>query len=149
MKDQRLKRVSAILTHGFGRAWDWTQRQAESARLLQGWVIWSVLVTVAVSSLLALSSTHLTNIQNAISGSTRAPVGQAVSNVARSDSDALAPMALTQYVNPFVGSDWAGRSFGYGGSSGQTFPGATLPFGMAQFSPDSGPTPSWALDPSG
>lgn len=44
---------------------------------------------------------------------------------------------LTQYVNPFIGTgdsplpDYLG-----GNSSANTFPGATLPFGMIQWSPD-------------
>src|SRR4051812_7383132 len=44
---------------------------------------------------------------------------------------------LTRYVNPFIGTansplpDYLG-----GNSSGNTFPGATLPFGMIQWSPD-------------
>src|SRR2546421_7223844 len=33
---------------------------------------------------------------------------------------------LTEYVNPFIGT----------GGHGHTFPGATLPFGMVQLSPD-------------
>lgn len=35
---------------------------------------------------------------------------------------------LTQYVNPFIGTD----------AHGHTFPGATTPFGMVQLSPDTG-----------
>ena len=35
---------------------------------------------------------------------------------------------LFSYVNPFVGT----------GGHGHTFPGATLPFGMVQLSPDTG-----------
>jgi predicted alpha-1,2-mannosidase len=56
-------------------------------------------------------------------------------------ANAPAPVAaspdLAQYVNPFVGTgnsplpDYLG-----GNKSGNTFPGATLPFGMVQFSPD-------------
>src|SRR3712207_8507745 len=44
---------------------------------------------------------------------------------------------LAAFVNPFVGTgnsplpDYLG-----GNASGNTFPGATLPFGMVQFSPD-------------
>ena len=89
----------------------------------------------------AISSTYLTNIQNAISGSAQLSSAHGVSGGAIAGGDPLAPMALTQYVNPFVGSDWAGRSFGYGGSGGQTYPGATLPFGMAQLvrTPDQHP----------
>src|ERR687885_861857 len=49
-------------------------------------------------------------------------------------SSALNPV---QYVNPFIGTansplpDYLG-----GNGSGNTFPGATLPFGMIQWSPD-------------
>lgn len=37
-------------------------------------------------------------------------------------------MALTDYVDPFIGTD----------GKGKTYPGATLPFGMVQLSPDNG-----------
>ena len=40
--------------------------------------------------------------------------------------------ALTQYVDPFIGT----------GFHGHTFPGATLPFGMVQLSPDTR-LPGW------
>jgi predicted alpha-1,2-mannosidase len=59
----------------------------------------------------------------------------------RRDAAPQAPAAgadLAAYVNPFVGTgnsplpDYLG-----GNSSGNTFPGATVPFGMVQFSPDS------------
>jgi predicted alpha-1,2-mannosidase len=43
---------------------------------------------------------------------------------------------LTQYVNPFIGTSPGGSSFGFGGDSGNTFPGATYPMGMLQWSPD-------------
>jgi predicted alpha-1,2-mannosidase len=63
-------------------------------------------------------------------------------NAAIPPARASAPAApreadLAQYVNPFVGTgnsplpDYLG-----GNASGNTFPGATLPFGMVQFSPD-------------
>src|SRR5437764_12857477 len=39
---------------------------------------------------------------------------------------------LTQYVNPFIGTDGAG----------ETFPGPDTPFGMVQWSPD---TSGWSL----
>jgi predicted alpha-1,2-mannosidase len=39
---------------------------------------------------------------------------------------------LTQFVNPFIGTD----------GPGNTYPGATVPFGMVQLSPDIG-TPGW------
>jgi predicted alpha-1,2-mannosidase len=44
---------------------------------------------------------------------------------------------LTQYVNPFVGTDDSNSPNPVGGGAGgSTFPGATVPFGMTQFSPD-------------
>ena len=43
---------------------------------------------------------------------------------------------LTRYVDPFIGTGVGGQSWGINASAGDTFPGATLPFGMAQFSPD-------------
>ena len=55
----------------------------------------------------------------------------------RASASAPAAVDLAQYVNPFVGTgnsplpDYLG-----GNKSGNTFPGATLPFGMVQFSPD-------------
>lgn len=44
---------------------------------------------------------------------------------------------LTQYVNPFIGTDDSPLPDYLGGNaSANTFPGATLPFGMIQWSPD-------------
>src|SRR5690348_4065404 len=52
---------------------------------------------------------------------------------------------LTQYVNPFIGTDDSNSPNPVGGGAGgSTYPGATVPFGMVQFSPD---TPS--ASPSG
>ena len=55
----------------------------------------------------------------------------------RRQTPAARPFDAARYVNPFVGTansplpDYLG-----GNASGNTFPGATLPFGMVQFSPD-------------
>ncbi len=49
---------------------------------------------------------------------------------------ATSGLNLTQYVNPFIGTSPGGSSFGFGGDSGDTFPGATYPMGMVQWSPD-------------
>ena len=35
---------------------------------------------------------------------------------------------FTKYVNPLIGTDWVGN----------TYPGATVPFGMVRLSPDNG-----------
>src|SRR6266536_3788789 len=51
----------------------------------------------------------------------------------------------TQYVNPFIGTDDSNAPNPVpGGAGGSTYPGAVVPFGMVQFSPD---TPSG--EPSG
>ncbi|MFL6211279.1 MAG: GH92 family glycosyl hydrolase [Pyrinomonadaceae bacterium] len=48
-----------------------------------------------------------------------------------------AEVDLAQYVNPFVGTGHSPLPDLLGGNaSGNTFPGATLPFGMVQWSPD-------------
>ena len=55
---------------------------------------------------------------------------------------AAAELDLTGYVNPFVGTDDSNSPNPVGGGAGgSTFPGATVPFGMVQFSPDT-PTAS-------
>jgi hypothetical protein len=44
---------------------------------------------------------------------------------------------LTPYVNPFIGTNPAPTAhYGFSFDSGDTFPGATTPEGMVQFSPD-------------
>lgn len=46
---------------------------------------------------------------------------------------------FTRYVNPFIGTGAV-----HGGLSGNNYPGATLPFGMVQLSPDTREAPDWA-----
>src|SRR3954452_18897506 len=46
---------------------------------------------------------------------------------------------FTPLVDPFVGTASGARDFGTGGGAGNTFPGAVVPFGMVQFSPDTSP----------
>ncbi|WP_222426641.1 GH92 family glycosyl hydrolase [Amycolatopsis rhizosphaerae] len=43
---------------------------------------------------------------------------------------------LARWVNPFVGTRPGGADQGTGGGAGNTFPGAVVPFGMVQWSPD-------------
>lgn len=60
----------------------------------------------------------------------------------RPASSAAVPVAdhdPTSYVDPFIGTDDGQPNFGVGGASGNTFPGATTPFGMVQWSPDTSP----------
>jgi predicted alpha-1,2-mannosidase len=56
-------------------------------------------------------------------------------------AEAAADQNLLPWVNPFIGTKIGNPSpdnQGTGGAVGNTFPGATLPFGMVQFSPDTG-----------
>ncbi|WHX12964.1 GH92 family glycosyl hydrolase [Phocaeicola dorei] len=46
---------------------------------------------------------------------------------------------LTRWVNPFIGTDAVQSSL-----SGNNYPGATVPFGMVQLSPDTREAPDWA-----
>lgn len=46
---------------------------------------------------------------------------------------------LTQWVNPFIGTGAVDASL-----SGNNYPGATVPFGMVQLSPDTREAPDWA-----
>lgn len=48
---------------------------------------------------------------------------------------------LTQYVNPFIGTGAVNGS----SLSGNNFPGATVPFGMIQLSPDTREAPDWSV----
>ena len=50
---------------------------------------------------------------------------------------ATAQKSPVDYVNPFVGTS------NQDGLLGNTFPGASMPFGMVQLSPDTRVTPSW------
>ncbi|WP_371501509.1 GH92 family glycosyl hydrolase [Kitasatospora sp. NBC_00374] len=54
---------------------------------------------------------------------------------------AAAPARVTvhdpaRYVNAYVGTRQGAPDFGHGGGAGNTFPGASAPFGMVQWSPD-------------
>ena len=44
------------------------------------------------------------------------------------------------YVNPFMGTEAGAQDFGTGGGAGNTYPGATVPFGMLNWSPDTDPS---------
>jgi predicted alpha-1,2-mannosidase len=61
---------------------------------------------------------------------------------------AAATLSLTQYVNPFIGTDDSSSPNPVpGGAGGSTYPGAVVPFGMVQFSPDTpGGSPSGYRD---
>ncbi|MFE9422658.1 GH92 family glycosyl hydrolase [Kitasatospora sp. NPDC006697] len=52
------------------------------------------------------------------------------------DPDRTVVSDPAQYVNTFVGTRPGATDFGNGGGAGNTFPGATAPLGMVQWSPD-------------
>src|SRR6478735_1240818 len=57
---------------------------------------------------------------------------------------AAAPAAAQRpadLVNPFMGTEAGAEDFGTGGGAGNTYPGASAPFGMLNWSPDT--VPSW------
>ena len=78
MKDQQWKRAGDALRRRLRRARSWTQWQVKSLPTQRIWISWSLAAIVVAGSLFAISSTHLANIQNAISGLTQPSVGQAV-----------------------------------------------------------------------
>ncbi len=64
--------------------------------------------------------------------------GQNVSSV---KMNTVPMLALTRYVNPFIGTASGGSHFWFSGDSGDTFPGATYPL----CSPHSACTPKFPL----
>jgi predicted alpha-1,2-mannosidase len=56
--------------------------------------------------------------------------------VSAQPATAQQPEDLAQFVNPYVGTKPGGADHGTGGGAGNTFPGAVVPFGMVQWSPD-------------
>ncbi|TXH04614.1 MAG: glycoside hydrolase family 92 protein [Nevskiaceae bacterium] len=59
---------------------------------------------------------------------------------ARSSAPSTTARDVLAQVNPLVGTQSGAADYGTGGGAGNTFPGATLPFGMAQLSPDTTPS---------
>lgn len=54
-------------------------------------------------------------------------------------ADAATNAKPARFVHPFVGTAAQTQDFGTGGGAGNTFPAAALPFGMAQWGPDTVP----------
>ena len=61
---------------------------------------------------------------------------RAAGTAPRSASRTAEPADLARHVNPFVGTAPGGVDSGYSAGTGNTFPGAVVPFGMVQWSPD-------------
>ncbi|RZS38993.1 putative alpha-1,2-mannosidase [Herbihabitans rhizosphaerae] len=65
-----------------------------------------------------------------LAAATLIPVSGAVSAQEAAAED------LAKWVNPYIGTKPGGADHGTGGGAGNTFPGADVPFGMVQWSPD-------------
>ncbi|MET7395410.1 GH92 family glycosyl hydrolase [Dactylosporangium sp. NPDC005572] len=75
-------------------------------------------------------------VDRLLAGAGAALLGGALAVVQAAPAHA-ADLNLTQYVNPFIGTDDSNSPNPVGGGAGgSTYPGATVPFGMVQFSPD-------------
>ncbi len=81
-----------------------------------------------------LATIALTACAALLAGSVAAPAGAASAGGGRAVRTTVSDPA--QYVNPFVGTKQGSPDFGNGGGAGNTFPGATAPLGMVQWSPD-------------
>ncbi|MFF2045889.1 GH92 family glycosyl hydrolase [Kitasatospora sp. NPDC058170] len=68
-----------------------------------------------------------------LAGLLPAPAGAAVADRGRAAVTVEDPAG---YVNAYVGTRQGAPDFGNGGGAGNTFPGASAPFGMVQWSPD-------------
>ncbi len=102
----------------------------------------AAVLSVALGAMLMtlLPSTPLPFMPHRVTAQ-RAPIPTSTSTAASSAittpaSPPFQMLDLAQYVDPFVGTGEGSQSFGFGAAGGNTYPGATLPFGMTQFSPD-------------
>ncbi|MEV8514566.1 GH92 family glycosyl hydrolase [Dactylosporangium sp. NPDC051484] len=81
-------------------------------------------------------------VDRLLAGAGAALLGSTLAVVQFAAPARAADLNLTQYVNPLIGTDDSNSPNPVGGGAGgSTFPGATMPFGMLQFSPDT-PTAS-------
>jgi predicted alpha-1,2-mannosidase len=63
-------------------------------------------------------------------------LGSLPAATAQPGQNSAAVTDLARWVNPFVGTQPGGPDHGTGGGAGNNFPGADVPFGMVQWSPD-------------
>lgn len=98
----------------------------------------TALILVVLAGVFAslLHAVRFTSGQTKITATPTAPALATLPHTAAPD---FLPLDLTRDVNPFIGTQAGQPPYGFGGSAGNTFPGATLPFGMVQFSPDTAP----------
>ena len=84
---------------------------AKRARRQRFWFVWLLLVAVVAGGLLGISVTRLEHAHD-VANSPAQSGAQTIIAPSATPGDSPATLPLTQYVNPFIGTDWAGRSFG-------------------------------------
>lgn len=89
---------------------------------------------VALSALTALLLSAVTVTAASGASAADSPHGQVHLTASQAGVAAISDPA--QYVNNFVGTKPGATDYGNGGGAGNTFPGATAPLGMVQWSPD-------------
>ena len=80
-----------------------------------------------------MASVGMAEIPDGVKGANGAQVANGVNAANGAATLAQDDPGLSYYVNPFIGTD----------GTGHTFPGATMPFGMVQLSPDTRVDGSW------
>jgi predicted alpha-1,2-mannosidase len=97
---------------------------------------WSI-----VRGLLAAAGVVLTGCGGGHDDVPQAQAAGQARDVRTESVEVAAQQNLLPWVNPFIGTEIGNNdpnNQGTGGAVGNTFPGATLPFNMVQFSPDTG-----------
>ncbi len=105
-----------------------SRRIGRRGTVLLAAVVLALLLGVVVDESLSGSSQSSSSASNTSSG------GASPGNVTPSEN-------LTQFVNPFIGTDNSSPYPCQGACGGDTFPGAAYPMGMVQWSPDTTSNP--------
>src|SRR5919197_293336 len=83
---------------------------------------------------------HMRSLQNRrpwLAATVVGVLAMGLTTVSQAPAAHAATLNLTQFVNPFIGTDDSNSPNPVpGGAGGSTYPGAVVPFGMVQLSPD-------------
>ncbi|MGH2504145.1 MAG: GH92 family glycosyl hydrolase, partial [Ktedonobacterales bacterium] len=111
-----------------------------AGRLLRRFITQTGLLALAVILLLELL-TAVSVLRDGHYGLGGISAFQVAPRAAASASQPGSQLDLTRYVDPFVGTAAGGENWGLNAAAGNTYPGAAMPFGMTQFSPDTADGP--------
>ncbi|HEX8732492.1 MAG TPA: GH92 family glycosyl hydrolase [Ktedonobacterales bacterium] len=112
--------------------------RGSAGRLMRRFITGAGLLTLGALLLVELLAA-VSVLQDGLYGVRGIIPAQAAPQIVSATSPASQPagqLDLTRYVNPFVGTAAGGENWGLNAAAGNTFPGAAVPFGMTQFSPD-------------